>query len=733
MKKILVSRLFVLGTIGLCTCASAWAQRSHTVVGAKGNKIHVHFNAATEAQSKGKSNGQGASGGVGFAKTTTNMVYGGGPVMRNPTNYLIFWQPPGRAAFPAGYVAGMEKFFQSVGGTPFYAIVTQYNDTTGAPVPNSTSLGAPSFSDGSASTSGCTGAPGPITGPAPNCPLTDGDVQDEVSHAISVNPAWGAPNVNKEYFVFTPSDVNECLGLDKDGINQDCFIAGPKELSVFCAYHSFFSGNTVYAYMPYAPLFAQNGCGGSTPYPNSVAVDVEISPVSHEMFESNTDPLINAWTGTGGGDDEIGDKCAYDYGFIAANGVNIVLNGFPVQIQREFSNNANNDLGVGNGCTKRDGPAAVLSDPGTLKFGEVASGKTSEMDLLVQNNGGGDLNILNVRLGSGSSGFYSLLNVPPGWATLKTSESLTVKVQFAPTGGFIPSPSATVVVDTDVTTSPADENTTAVTGDIGVPPNAFCHDVTVNTDPNLCSTSNASINNGSNDPDGEGITLTQSPAGPYQLGSTNVNLTVTDTGADHQTAFCSAHVIVQDHQNPTITCPAPQTLSCTSPSGAAATLTPSVFDNCPAVTSVCAPTSGSTFGPGTTPVTCTATDASGNHNSCATSVTVNDVAPTIASIVAFPNVLTPPNKKLDPVVLTVKASDVCDAAPPVCSITGVTANVPISPGDFQFSSAPGTLNLKLRANGNGGHTLTYVVTVACVSSFAGATTTGQVSVSAPAH
>jgi hypothetical protein len=235
------------------------------------------------------------------------------------------------------------------------------------------------------------------------------------------------------------------------------------------------------------------GCGGSTPYPNSVAVDVEISPVSHEMFESNTDPLINAWTGTGGNDDEIGDKCAYDYGFIAANGVNIVLNGFPVQIQREFSNNANNDLGVGNGCTKRDGPAAVLSDPGTLKFGEVASGNTSEMDLLLQNNGGGDLNILNVRLGSGSSGFYSLLNVPPGWATLKTSESLTAKVQFAPTGGFIPSPSATVVVDTDVTTSPADENTTAVTGDIGVPPNAFCHDVTVNTDPNLCSTSNASI------------------------------------------------------------------------------------------------------------------------------------------------------------------------------------------------------------------------------------------------
>jgi hypothetical protein len=58
--------------------------------------------------------------------------------MRNPTNYLIFWQPPGRAAFPAGYQAGIEKYFQNVAGTPFYNIVTQYNDTSGSPVPNAT-------------------------------------------------------------------------------------------------------------------------------------------------------------------------------------------------------------------------------------------------------------------------------------------------------------------------------------------------------------------------------------------------------------------------------------------------------------------------------------------------------------------------------------------------------------------------------------------------------------------
>src|SRR4029077_19924420 len=44
------------------------------------------------------------------------------------------------------------------------------------------------------------------------------------------------------------------------------------------------------------------------------------------------------------------------------------------------------------------------------------------------------------------------------------------------------------------------------------------------------------INNGSYDPDGDAITLTQAPAGPYAIGTTSVLLTVVDTkGATAQT------------------------------------------------------------------------------------------------------------------------------------------------------------------------------------------------------
>jgi len=80
-------------------------------------------------------------------------------------------------------------------------------------------------------------------------------------------------------------------------------------------------------------------------------------------------------------------------------------------------------------------------------------------------------------------------------------------------------------------------------------PVAVCHDVTVSSG-NKCSAT-ASIDNGSFDPDsGDPITLAQSPAGPYPLGSTSVTLTVTDNhGASSQ---CTGTVTVVDNTPPTI-------------------------------------------------------------------------------------------------------------------------------------------------------------------------------------
>jgi hypothetical protein len=150
---------------------------------------------------------------------------------------------------------------------------------------------------------------------------------------------------------------------------------------------------------------------------------------------------------------------------------------------------------------------------------------------------------------------------------------------------------------------------------------AQCHNVIVSTDLNTCAVVSASINNGSSDPDGDPLTFTQTPAGPYGVGTTAVILTVTDShGA---TNSCTGTVTVADGQAPAITCPGNQTATASSSSGATVNFSVNASDNCGTVITSCTPLSGSTFPIGSTSVTCTATDGAGlQSSSCSFSVTI---------------------------------------------------------------------------------------------------------------
>jgi hypothetical protein len=155
------------------------------------------------------------------------------------------------------------------------------------------------------------------------------------------------------------------------------------------------------------------------------------------------------------------------------------------------------------------------------------------------------------------------------------------------------------------------------------PPVARCQNVTVS----LVSgcTTNVSVNNGSSDPDvGDIITLSQSPAGPYTVGITTVTLTVADNAGG--TNSCTATVTVVDHIPPTITCPSTVMAPALSPAGAVVAFSdPVASDNC-SVTVTCVPPSGSTFPIGDTTVNCTASDPSGNTNTCSFTVHVKSVS-----------------------------------------------------------------------------------------------------------
>ncbi len=123
--------------------------------------------------------------------------------------------------------------------------------------------------------------------------------------------------------------------------------------------------------------------------------------------------------------------------------------------------------------------------------------------------------------------------------------SSTVTMGFNVTSG---QPNTLVVHDINVTPASGSTYTLQVPAcfvscNINQVPVAVVHNVTV-VAAVPGGSANASIDNGSSDPDGDPITLTQTPAGPYPHGVTTVMLTVTDTkGASAQ---ASATVTVVD-------------------------------------------------------------------------------------------------------------------------------------------------------------------------------------------
>jgi hypothetical protein len=158
------------------------------------------------------------------------------------------------------------------------------------------------------------------------------------------------------YLMFTPKHVESCFFSDAEapqyGGNQ-CTInqSGPPPTgtAVYCAYHSYATGNTneIYGMMPF-PIYNSPDkytCGneknfGTEQSPNkNPDADVEISPLSHEMSEAITDPNLNAWSDAVGY--ENGDECAYTYGRThGAKGklYNQTINGHHYLTQEEFSN-----------------------------------------------------------------------------------------------------------------------------------------------------------------------------------------------------------------------------------------------------------------------------------------------------------------------------------------------------------------------------------------------------------
>lgn len=280
--------------------------------------LPLSANAATHATFQGQPHFFWAKGHTPNSGGGNNLLYHGGPVVVNKmTAYAIFWEPD-KTFVSSTYNALVKRYFGDVGASPLYENNEQYTDTSGG-APQNAVLGG-SWVDKT---------------PYPSTPfLLDSDVQNEVTHAMSVN-GW-TPGLQHAFFVYT--SLNEFICFTPQLSNCSAPVGG------FCAYHSSFgdiNNPTLYGAMPYDGNSLAECYGLSTSPNHNAAADAEISTTSHEQIELATDPLVivpglAAWYDAFG--NEIGDKCAYNYGPLKANGANVSWDDHPYIVQSEWDN-----------------------------------------------------------------------------------------------------------------------------------------------------------------------------------------------------------------------------------------------------------------------------------------------------------------------------------------------------------------------------------------------------------
>ena len=233
--------------------------------------------------------------------TTSNISQHGGPVMISPNVYVIYYGNWASTSCTDSFTqntnstsAIINDFISSVGTSSWYGINMQYysGTTTKTYVTNVVNY-APS-----------------------KCIL------DNYSQGASLDAA-GKPQVSA---VVDFALSNNNLPVDANGIyfvipSKDVAVSG--FLTSFCGYHSYYNPtvspltSVKYSFVGDASNSLGSCAGQTASSPNSnPAADALISVLAHELVETVSDPMLNAWYDALGS--ENADKCAWTFGTTSA-------------------------------------------------------------------------------------------------------------------------------------------------------------------------------------------------------------------------------------------------------------------------------------------------------------------------------------------------------------------------------------------------------------------------------
>ena len=311
------------------------------------------------------------NGSGGAASCTFSPCDNGNVMMTASTGPLvvvpIFWVPAGYS-MSASYKSILNSYVGDVaadsGGTQnVFSVANEYYGNNGQ-IHYNVKLG-PVLTDTSKLTSGCTLDASDESGiyadgSGYSACVDDAQLQAEVFHVTAANQL--PRDLTHIYVLYLPKGVESCFNpgsTTSTAGGQFCTI-NHQPTAAYCAYHSTSTRSAVYANMAYPVYDSPVGftCGSDARFPTEESpngnpdADTEVSPLSHEINESITDPdTETGWYDSSG--NENGDDCAYIFGRTAgATGAyyNQVINGGHFLTQEEFSNKVFNSTAGAAGC-----------------------------------------------------------------------------------------------------------------------------------------------------------------------------------------------------------------------------------------------------------------------------------------------------------------------------------------------------------------------------------------------
>jgi len=219
-----------------------------------------------------------------------DLTYNGGAVVRMADAHAIYLLPNGNCAIAKCW-GNPEEFLLDLRISEFVHITDQYVGTTAN---DRYSVGAHTK---------ISYKPTPKT-----APLTDADMQAIVHKVASASGQTGYGHI---YHVFLPPGQDECFTAT-DGT---CYSPDVPATFAFCGYHNSMDfkdiGHVLYTVEPFQDVA---GCSVRPGTPNGQLVDSTDNTLSHETFETITDPDGTAWfnfTAVSLAGAEIGDECSF--------------------------------------------------------------------------------------------------------------------------------------------------------------------------------------------------------------------------------------------------------------------------------------------------------------------------------------------------------------------------------------------------------------------------------------